>query len=373
MKYKVLFISSWFPNKIEPTNGNFVQRHAEAVALLHEVEILHTIGIFNQKENYIFDEKRINGIKTLIVYYKNSKNPIQNFYRRMNSYIKGFSQMQKPDVVHANILHNSMLFAVYLKKKLKIPFVVSEHWSALKVENKNSTSFFTKKMAKFIGNQAEKIMPVSENLMIGLKDLGLKIPMIVIPNVVDVDLFYPETKSAKSFTFIHVSNLTHNKNGTKILNVAAKLLKKGYDFKLQIGGDGDISLLSDCVKTENLQSSVEVFGIQTLSQIAQRMRASDCFILFSNYENQPCVIAESFASGIQVISTNVGGVSEFFPDNFGILLEKPDESLLEEAMLKILSNERNYNSTQIKEYAENTFSKEVVARQISSIYNEVLA
>ena len=52
---KILFISSWFPNKLEPTNGNFVQRHAEAVALKHDVEILHTIGDFNQKETFVFD------------------------------------------------------------------------------------------------------------------------------------------------------------------------------------------------------------------------------------------------------------------------------------------------------------------------------
>ena len=57
MRYKILFISSWFPSKIEPTNGNFVQRHAEAVSRLYDVEILHAIGDPNQEENYFFDEK----------------------------------------------------------------------------------------------------------------------------------------------------------------------------------------------------------------------------------------------------------------------------------------------------------------------------
>ena len=83
---KILFLSSWFPNKLEPTNGNFVQRHAEAVAMKYEVEILHTIGDFHQKETFIFDDKLINGIRTLVIYYKNSKNPIQNFIRGMTAY-----------------------------------------------------------------------------------------------------------------------------------------------------------------------------------------------------------------------------------------------------------------------------------------------
>ncbi|MBC7555687.1 MAG: hypothetical protein H7195_01860, partial [Chryseobacterium sp.] len=46
MKHKILFISAWFPNKLEPTNGNFVQRHAEASALYNNVEILHAVGDF---------------------------------------------------------------------------------------------------------------------------------------------------------------------------------------------------------------------------------------------------------------------------------------------------------------------------------------
>ena len=97
-----------FPNKLEPTNGNFVQRHAEAVSLLHDVEVLHAIGDFNQKEKFVFDDEMINGIRTLIVYYKNSKNPLQNFLRRMKAYQLGFKKMQKPDLVHGNVLHNNM-------------------------------------------------------------------------------------------------------------------------------------------------------------------------------------------------------------------------------------------------------------------------
>ena len=69
MRYKILFISSWFPNKLEPTNGNFVQRHAEAVARLHDVEILHSIGDATQKQTYIFDDQISNGIRILIACY----------------------------------------------------------------------------------------------------------------------------------------------------------------------------------------------------------------------------------------------------------------------------------------------------------------
>lgn len=371
----ILFISSWFPNKIEPTNGNFVQRHAEAVSLVHNVEILHTIGDFDQDEKYLFDDRLINGIRTLIVYYKNSKNPVKNFFRRMKAYNKGFSKLQKPDLVHANILHNNMLFAVYLKKKYRIPFVVTEHWTALRKINAEITSKIIKQTAVIIGNQAEFILPVSNDLLLGLKDLGIKSKMMVVPNVVNTQLFIPQRKADTEFTFIHVSNLIPRKNPEKILDVALNLLDKGFVFRFQLGGDGNDEILNKLrnkVENSKFSDKITVFGIQTLNEIADRMGSSNCFILFSEDENQPCVIAESFASEIKVISTNVGGIGEFFPDNAGILLKKVDEAELYSAMVRMLKHDRNDDLSFLSQYAKDTFSQEMIAMKFSVIYAQVL-
>ena len=373
MKKNILFISSWFPNKLEPTNGNFVQRHAEAVSLFHNVEILHAIGDFNQKEKFVFDDEKINGIRTLIVYYKNSKNPLQNFLRRMKAYQLGFKKIQKPDLVHGNVLHNNLLFAVYLKKKFGIPFVVTEHWTALREINRNKLPFQKKMIAKFIGNQSSMLLPVSKDLEKGLKSLPIKTKMKVVPNVVDDTVFKPKTSENEKITFIHVSSLIPRKNPEKIIEAAINLWKKGFDLNLKIGGDGDIKPLMNQIEKSSFRDKIEIFGELTIYEVAEKMKNADCFILFSDDENQPCVIAESFASGIKVISTNVGGISEFFPDNFGILLEKVDVKLLEEAMIKVLNSELNSSKKEISHYAEQTFSKQKIAENFSEIYNQVLS
>lgn len=373
---KILFISSWFPNKIEPTAGNFVQRHAEAVALLNNVEVLHTIGISNQNEIYVFEENIINEIRTLVVYYKNSETPIVNFLRRMKAYKIGFSKMQKPDLVHANVMHNSMLFAVYLKNIYKIPFVITEHWTALRKINHLKTSFKIKFIAKKIGNQAEYILPVSHDLKVSLQSLGISKPMKVIPNVADSDLFCPSFIQNESFTFLHISNLLERKNPEKIISAAIHLLEKGYQFKLRIGGDGNsvaINTLKNRVEKSNFANYIEVFGALNLNEVAEKMKNADCFILFSEDENQPCVISESFASGIPVISSNVGGISEFFPSNFGVLLENTKQISLEKAMLKIMQERRKFaTAEEMSFYAKTTFAKSAIANQFAEIYNTIL-
>lgn len=373
MGYKILFISSWFPNKLEPTNGNFVQRHAEAVSLLNDVEILHAIGDLDQEDNFVFDDKTVNGIRTLIVYYKNTRNPVINFTRRMLAYKKGFNLMNKPDVVHANVLHNNMLFAVYLKKKFGIPFVVTEHWTALRKINEKITSKSIKLTAKIIGNQAAKILPVSRDLQSGLENLGITTPMKVIPNVVNTELFSPKDAPNEEFTFIHVSNLIPRKNADKILKTAIRLLNEGIRFRLKIGGDGDIKPLQELSENSPHSDKIEIFPIQPIEKIAEKMKQADCFILFSDDENQPCVIAEAFSSGIRVISTNVGGIGEFFPDQFGILLDRVDEGLLEDAMKNILNQQDVPDSSKFVSYSEKTFSQRAIAEQYTSVYKEVFA
>lgn len=368
----MLFISSWFPNKLEPTNGNFVQRHAEAVSLLHDVEILHAIGDFNQNEKFIFDDKLINGIRTLIVYYKNSKNPLLNFYRRMKAYQLGFKRVERPDLVHGNVLHNNMLFAVYLKKKYKIPFVITEHWTALQLDNLK-TSNRVKKIARFIGNQASYILPVSNNLLQSLDRLSILPPKKIITNVVDTEVFNLNTIENKIPKFLHVSSLIPRKKADRIIATAVKLHELGYKFTLEIGGDGDYESLQKLIYELNAQQFINVFGAVSYEEVARKMKTSDCFILFSENETQGCVILESYACGVPVISTAVGGVPEFVKDNFGILIQKNNEEELLQSMEFFLKNKTKFSSKkELREYCVDNFSKQKIAEQFSKIYNKVL-
>ena len=371
---KVLFISSWFPNKLEPTNGNFVQRHAEAVALEHEVEILHCIGNFDQTEKYIYDDKVINGIRTLIIYYKNSNNPLQNFHRRMKSYRLGFLKMQMPDLVHANVLHNNMLFAVYLKKKYKIPFLVTEHWTALQHQNLPNTSGNIKRIAKYIAKNAGYILPVSENLLDSLRSIGIKTPMKVVSNVVNTKIFDIKKRDEDGTTrFLHVSSLIPRKRPDKIIETVFKLKQKGYNVALEIGGDGDTETLKNLVKKYNAEPFINVFDEISYAEVAEKMQKSDCFILFSDNETQGCVILESYACGKPVIATAVGGVPEFVKPGLGILIEKANENELYEAMENFATQKLQLKDAgSLRQFVTDHFSKESICRQFTDVYNDIL-
>lgn len=373
MRYKILFISSWFPSKIEPTNGNFVQRHAEAVSLLHDVEILHAVGDSSQTERYLFDDKSVNGIRTLMIYYKNSANPALNFYRRMRSYQIGFKKLDRPDLVHANVLQKSMVFAVYLKSKFKIPFIVSEHWSGFLNINRSKLSKSQVFIAKQIAEKADYLVPVSQYLKNDLKDLGFTNQLQVVENVVDTNLFKVKKTASNHFTFLHISNLVQLKNPESIIRAAVTLAKEFSDFKLQIGGDGDIDQLNILIKDNNAEHYIKSFGMLTSAEVAEKMRKSNCFVLFSDYENFPCVLLESLSSGTPAIATKVGGIPEIINENNGVLIGNSDEELVE-AMRKVLQKNLTFNEPNIlHEYVENRYSMNVIAQKFDAIYQKILA
>ena len=372
-RYKILFISSWFPNKIEPTNGNFVQRHAEAVALLHDVQIIHAIGDSNQKEKYLLTEDIKNGIITVIVYYKNSNSGFINFYRRMKSYAIAFNKVDKPNLIHANILHNNLLFVWYLKWFRNIPFVVTEHWSAFLKDNISKTSFSKKITARFIGNSAEYILPVSYNLQQGLQTLNFSVPFELVNNVVDTEVFTIEDNAHQNIHFLHISNLIDIKNPFLILRTFIRLRREGYPIFLSIGGDGDIKPLQEILEEYNMHEYCDIFGEISSKEVAEKMKKSDYFVLLSSYENQPCVLIESMACGKPVIATNVGGIPEIVKEGFGVLVNVNDEEDSYQKIKSVIEKKITFKAPhEIRNYAETNFSKENVAKRFSEIYSSIL-
>lgn len=372
-KLTILFLSSWYPNKLEPLNGSFVQRHAEAVATIHHVEVLHAIGNPDQKEKYVFEEKTINGVKTSLVYFRSSSFSLFNFFNKFKAYKLGFSNMNKPDLVHANVLYYPMIFAVYLKNKHKIPFVISEHWSDFLEQEHYNIGFLRKKISLFIAKKANAILPVSKKLKEGLLKLGIKNNFHVVPNVINTDLFSASNikKDKEGFGFLHISSLVKMKNPEKILNTFLRLKNEGFLINLTIAG-AESTELKEIVLKNFAEKNVTLLPTISQQEVAVLMQKSDCFVLFSDFETQGCVLLESISTGLPVIAPKVGGIEELINQNIGILIEVGNEEQLYKAMKSMLENSKTYNKEVLHTFAENNFSVAVVANQLDKIYKNIL-
>jgi glycosyltransferase involved in cell wall biosynthesis len=75
--------------------------------------------------------------------------------------------------------------------------------------------------------------------------------------------------------------------------------------KLDIVGDGPLkNELAELIKILGLSSHINLLGIRT--DIKELLYSHDLFVFSSRWEGLPIVLIEALASGIPIISTDVG-------------------------------------------------------------------
>ena len=95
-------------------------------------------------------------------------------------------------------------------------------------------------------------------------------------------------------------------------------------------------------------------------------------VLFSNHENMPVVIPESFAFGKPVLSTRVGGIHEYINDKNGLLISRGNENELIEKLNFMLDHCMDYDPVLIRKYAYERFSNEAVKKQLMEMYSKAI-
>ena len=141
---------------------------------------------------------------------------------------------------------------------------------------------------------------------------------------------------------------------------------------LDIVSDGDIEYAKVLHEELGNGKCVDFHSTKTTFEIAQMISSNDALLMFSNYENFPCVIAEAMMSGKPVISSNVNGIPEHVHKENGILVEPRDEEALFNAIQAFLSGEVNFDSMQIRSYALEHFSYRQVGEKFTNTYRSIL-
>ena len=379
----VLWLPSWYPCRLAPYDGDFIQRHAQALSEFIPVQVVHIIRDKERKvtKDFVITENQIGNLTEIIICYaiKNYSLSIIDkivstwkFNTVSRRYLKKlFYTKTLPSAIHVHVAYKAGLIALWLKKKYKLGYFVTEHWTGY--DRNMPGNYFTmptvlQNMIRKIFFNAKMITPVSE-------DLGKKISAIVpsanmhsIPNVVDQSLFYLQEKKNLVFRFIHnASILKEQKNTEGLLSVLSQLSKMKTGWDCIIYGPVSEELIALCHQT-GLNDKVKFTGLISYAEVADIARTATVYVSFSNYENQPCSILEALCCGVPVIATRVGGIPEIINDRNGMLITPGNDSELLQAMNKMMENIQDYNNSRIAEEAKAMFSYEAVGKQLLSLY-----
>ncbi len=366
---QILFLCSWYPSRVLPTNGDFVQRHAEAVALQHNVTIAHVISDKNAKQKIEITDETICTVRTLIAYVKPTKNPIIKYFRFIKAYKLLLKKIDQIDVVHVNVLYPVGIIALDLKKRKNIPYIISEHHSIYHKPYCKEIGFIEYFLSKRIVKNASVVAPVSNDLANSMQDFKLAGNYNTVPNVIDTNLFSTKkVQKNKQFTLLHVSNMVPLKNVTGILRVVKKLMATIDDFHFYFIGGNATDFKKQAAELAINLGQVSFINHLPHQELVTYFQKADVFILFSEIENLPCVIPEAFSCGTPVISSNVGGISEYFPEGFGMLVNPNSETELYNAIVKLHSDYCVKSPNFMHDYVVHNFSKKQICTAFTKLY-----
>lgn len=133
--------------------------------------------------------------------------------------------------------------------------------------------------------------------------------------------------------------ITENKGIFDLLEVISdnSTLLRGK-LVLHIGGNGQIEQLLKVIQDNSIEDIVKYEGWVSGDQKNDLMNLCDVFILPSYAEGLPVSIMEALSYGQYVIASNVGGIPEILPTQFGILIEAGNKLDIKAAIDYVISH-----------------------------------
>ncbi len=370
-KIKVLILTSWY-SPSNPVAGSFVTEHVLAISsFCKPVIISHCRGKSFKKWIY---EDEIEGIERWRV---EPLIDIPNLHLiqligilkvvMINLKRKNFV----PDVIHVHALGSS-LEGFILSKLLKVPLIITEHWSGFKLKKLN---FLQRITVRIVYNKADIILPVSKCLREAIKSYGVRNNFEVIPNPVDLQKFSFRKRGRKKRIkrILFVGGLVPVKGFDNLLYAIYKLSKRRKDFVLDVIGNGNREKYEELAKNYGCDSIIRFHGYLCKSKVSEFMGESDFLVLPSLCETFGCVLIEAMATGLPVVATNTGGIKEIVDEKKGLLVEPGNVEELIKAIDYMLDNYDKYSSEEIRKYVEERFSRERVGEMLFEIYKKLLS
>ncbi|MBC7604008.1 MAG: glycosyltransferase family 4 protein [Ramlibacter sp.] len=199
----------------------------------------------------------------------------------------------------------------------------------------------------------------------------------VVPNIVDLTRFHPRDGSIGRATHVIVArNLEPIYDNATALRAFAEIRRRFPQARLTLAGSGpEDARLRALAGDLGLAAEVEFTGKLDRDAMAQLYRRADVMLNASLVDNMPNALLEAMASGVPVVSTNVGGIPFMVRDGETALLVRPgDPAALAAAAVRVLDDRvlaSRLARAGVAEVQRYTWLK--VAPTLAAVYRSALA
>jgi len=279
--------------------------------------------------------------------------------------------------IHSSV-GNGLLKDLLLAKRIRkiVPKIVFHIHSSDPGVIFPHNSFLRKFVLKTIRNCCDAIVLLSSSIKSELVSNGIDSDKcFVIPNFVSISVSKDQIlkkievrQASNSLNLIYLGAIYKEKG---VFDLLTSLEKISIPYKMRICGSpvsekDKKTLVSFCEKNKN----IEFLGFVSGTKKYDVLLDSDVMILPSYSEGLPMSLIEGITCGCYLLTTNVGGIPEFFSDA-GIIVNPGDCSTISNSILSIYKNKEKLGKFQMRNYElSSRFSKEEFISSLCSVFSK---
>ena len=375
------------PSFFTPYGGEFCLDQAKALkAVGHEVRIMSNVQLgfsIGGKDYFVLPSCRYeheqDGITVFQAFQRGIPKAIRWNMKRwvaivcdmFDDYVARYG---KPDILHAHCAKWAGYAAMRISRKYGIPYVITEHLSKLVFEKEFGpapSDTWQIPLLKACYREAKMVVPVSEELVDNIACyFGKDYRWQAISNTIDTDFFHYQPRSpreGRAFRFCCLANYWPLKGYDVLIPAFQQLRKSGVNAELHIAGRGTDS--AECLS--KLSDGIKSHGLIDKEAVRALLYQSDALVLASRSEVQPLVLLEAMSTGIPVIATDC--IPQSLRIEGGCSIVPVDETdTLAEAMKSVVQ-ETSFDGKAVSEKVRKLASPEVIGRQLSALFTDILA
>lgn len=358
---KVLAVTTWYPTSAAPGTGVFVQRDCGALALDHEVTVVHLAPARALGEG---PAETVDGPLRVI------RVPLD--WRRPDQLVRAAARLAGMyadyDLVH------SMAFSAMIPMALRrprVPWVHTEHWSAL---GQPSSAPAPLRVALPQLTRLLALPDVVVCVSSFLRDVVAarrRRPTMVVPNIVELEAeASPRHPRGPVLRLVAVGGLIERKDPETAVRTVAELHRRGVPAELVWVGAGPLLDRVEQLSAElGVADCVRFVGAVPPQAVAEHLSRADIFLLPTRSETFCVAAAEALAAGRPVVVGAHGGQVEFVDESVGELVAEQTPQTYADAVVRVDERHGRTPAEHFSDHVRHRFSVD----NTRSAYREVYA
>lgn len=363
-RMRIGVVTTWYPSRTSPGAGSYVARDVAALAVDHDVKVLHLVSrALDDGERTFWDGAvevtRVPAdVRTLPGWWA-ARGAAKEF-------------LAETDVLHTMA---APALLPWILTRPGLPWVHTEHWSGVANIAGPGRARLLRGVGRRLLGRPDVVAAVSGFLARAVGTMR-RSRTVVIGNIVDpapvaAGLVPRASQVRDGLTLVAVGTLNAHK-GWGILLAAVRLLRaEGTDARAVWIGDGpDREAFAAAVHEAALADVVRLTGHLPAAQVHAELARADVFVLPTRLETFSLATVEALVAGCPVVVTGVGGQVDMVTPLVGRVVERTPEAVAAGVRTVAQSCTREDALARGRELADG-FSEERYRASYAALYAEV--